>query len=218
MANRFFEDEDICESADTNWRVTLAEELRQSSPFGDLHAAPVYSTPEIYLYHKEHFRPYGAKLVLQMGKSGLSVGFYIERGYLWAAEAGWTLQPHWDWHHFMYLLGNDPGFVAHFKRAREAHESFAFWIRSGESDAESISLHASHLPLAALLGLLGGWPGHLWCDVYFAMQIPRDVLLGSSDDAVLERIIGGLRSVEPIYRAVLERKMAVEARIATIGE
>ncbi len=218
MANRFFEEEDICESADTQWRVALAEELRKRNPFGDLHAAPVYSTPEIYLYHKEHFRPYGAKLVLQMGNAGLGVGFYIERGYLWAAEAGWTLQPHWDWHHFLYLLGNDPTFATHFRRAREKYESFAFWIRSGESDTESLSFHASHLPLAALLGLLGGWPGHLWCDVYFSMQIPGKVLLDSRDDTVFELIVGALRCVEPIYRAVLERKMAIDARVSSIGD
>ncbi len=218
MANRYFQEEDIGTSADTEWRVVLAEELRRRNPFGDLHAAPVYSTPEIYLYHKEHFRPYGAKLVLQMGDTGMGVGFYIERGYLWAAEAGWTLQPHWDWHHFMYLLGNDPDFVALFKRARDTFDTFAFWIQSGESDAESLSLRASHMPLAAILGLLNGWPGHLWCDVYYAMHIPGKTLLDSNDAGVLDLIVRALGCVEPVYRAVLDRKSAIDERISSLGD
>ncbi len=218
MANRFFEEEDISTSAETNWRVVLAEELRRRNPFRDLHAAAVYSTPEVYLYHKEHFRPYGAKLVLQMEDTGLGVGFHIERGYLWAAEAGWTLQPHWDWHHFLYLLGNDPGFVSLFKEARAAFESFSFWIRSGESDAEALSFHATHLPLAAMLGLLNGWPGHLWCDVYFATHLPRKLLLEAHDTEVIGQILQALQCVEPIYRAVLERKQEIDARISSIGD
>jgi len=217
MPNRFFEEEDIRPSTDTQWRGPLAEELRRRNPFNDLHAAAVYSTPEVYLYHKDHFRPYGAKLVLQMGEDGLGIGFYIERGYLWAAEAGWMLQPHWDWHHFLHLLGNDPAFQKLFQQARDKYDTFSFWLQSGEADKEELSLYASHLPFASLLGLLNGWPGHLWCDVYYSSHIPGEKLLKATDDGVLDTIIDVITAVEPIYRAVLSRKIEIEARGSNFG-
>ncbi len=212
MSNQFFEEEDISKSIETRWRGRVAEELRRRNPFGDLHAAAVYSTPEIYLYHKDHFRPYGAKLVLQMSDEGLGVGFYVERGYVWAAEAGWTLQPHWDWHHFMYLFGNDPNTQQLFQRARSNHSEFGFWIQSGEADSEELSVYASHLPFAALLGLLNAWPGHLWCDVYFSSHVSKETLLKSNDQTIMQHLVGLIGAVEPIYRAVLNRKMQLDAR------
>jgi hypothetical protein len=217
MPNRFFEEEDIRPDTDTQWRGKVAEELRRRNPFGDLYAAAVYSTPEIYLYHKDHFRPYGAKLVLQMGEEGLGIGFYVERGYVWAAEAGWTLQPHWDWHHFLYLMSNDPGFLSLFQKARGAFPDFSFWIQSGEADTEELSLHASHLPIAALLGLLNGWPGNLWCDLYFSSHIPGQLLLSADDESVMQQIIKVIAAAEPLYRAVLNRKIEVDARSSSFS-
>jgi len=217
MPNHFFDEEDLIPSPDTSWRSLLADKLRSLDPFEDLYAAAVYSTPEIYLYSKAHFRPYGAKLVLRMEENGLGVGFYIERGYLWAAEAGWTLQPHWDWHHFVFLFRHDPGFLQLFRRAKEEADDFAIRIHSGDSDSEVLSFYASDLPFAAILGLLNSWPGHLWCDVYYAAHITHKALLNENDGAILDTIIRLIATVEPIYRAVLNRKMEIDARISNFA-
>ncbi len=210
MPNRFFTESDIRTSAETAWRSTLAEELRFRKPVGDLHAAAVYSTPEIYLYEEASFKPYGAKLVLHMQDDGLGAGLYVERGYLWAAESGWTLQPHWDWHHFLHLFGNDPGFQALFHDARASHEGFAFWIQSGEADDEELSVYASKAPIATLHALLATWPGHLWCDVYFSTLIPKDILLQADDEEVLKAIAAPLTAVAPIYWAIVNRRRSVK--------
>lgn len=212
MPNRFFKEEDIQKSTDTRWRGKVAEELRKRNPFGDLHAAAIYNDPQVYLYIKELFSPYGAKLVLEMDEEGLQAGFYIERGYVWAAETGWTLQPHWDWHHFLFLLGNRPDFLAHFQKAKEQHGDFSFWVSSGESDPEELSLYASHLPFSALLGVLQGWPGQLWCNVCFYTHIPAETLLKSDDESVMKALIAALSATEPIYRMVMQRRREIEAR------
>jgi len=212
MSNRFFEEEDISTSTDTSWRGKLADELRRRNPFAELHAAAVYSTPEIYLYHKDYFRPYGAKLVLQMAEDGLGIGLYVERGYVWAADAGWTLQPHWDWHHYLHLLSNAPSFQQLFVDAKTRFPDFSFWIQSGEADDDELSLRCTTLSFATINALLNSWPGHLWCDAYFLRQVPRDVLLTEDNEGVLEQITNVVAVVEPIYLAILNRKKEIESR------
>lgn len=212
MPNRFFREDDIQNSTETRWRGKIAEELRKRNPFGDLTAAAIFNAPQVYLYVKEHFSPYGVKLTLEMDDEGLQVGFHVERGYAWAAETGWTLQPHWDWHHFMFLLGNSPGFLGLFEQARQVNPSFSFWVSSGDADPEELSMHASHFPYAAILGLLQAWPGHLWCNVHFFTHIPGTQLVKNDDEGVLKLIIEALTSVEPIYRALLKRKAEIDAR------
>lgn len=212
MPNRFFKEDDIQKSTETRWRGKVAEELRRRNPFTDLYAAAIFNDPQVYLYVKDLFSPYGAKLVLEMDDEGLQVGFYIERGYVWAAETGWTLQPHWDWHHFLYLMGNSAGFLALFEQAKQQHPDFSFWMSTGDADTEELNLYASHLPYAAILGVLQGWPGHLWCNVQFFTHIPAQILVKSDDETVMKHLIGAIQAAEPIYRAVLERKKAIEAK------